>query len=100
MTFADAGPAHLLAGKGYDGDAIRAYLLAEHICPVILPSLHRNAVIRWNRRIYKERNRIEHMIGHYKTNRATATRYDKLVNSLLDILHIADLCRCLRLASL
>ena len=28
--------------------------------------------------MYRERNRIERMIGHLKINRAIATRYDKL----------------------
>jgi len=100
MALADARPAHLLADKGYDSDAIRANLVAQDILPVIPPRSNRKAVIRWNRRIYKERNRIERMIGHLKINRAIATRYDKLANSFLDILHIAAIRRCLRLASL
>jgi transposase len=100
MALADARPAHLLADKGYDSDAIRANLVAQDIRPVIPPRSNRKAVIRWNRRIYKERNRIERMIGHLKINRAIATRYDKLANSFLDILHIAAIRRCLRLASL
>ena len=50
--------------------------------------------------MYRERNRIERMIGHLKINRAIATRYDKLAGSLLDALHIAALLRCVRYATL
>lgn len=57
-------------------------------------------MIRGNRRIHKERNRIERMIGHHKINRAVATRYDKLANSFLDRLHMAAIRRCLRCARL
>jgi hypothetical protein len=37
---------------------------------------NRKAKIRRDRRMYRERNRIERMIGHLKINRAIATRYD------------------------
>jgi transposase len=56
--------------------------------------------IRWNRRMYRERNRIERMIGHLKINSAIATRYDKLARSFLDALHIAAILRCVRCATL
>jgi transposase len=46
--------------------------------------------------MYRERNRIERMIGHLKINHAIATRYDKLARSFLDALHIAAIRRCLR----
>lgn len=97
---ATARPAHLLADKGYDTDSIRAALHQRGIRAVIPPRSHRTCAIRWNRRIYRERNRIERMIGHLKINRAIATRYDKLARSFLDALHIATIRRCLRLATL
>jgi len=100
MALADERPRHLLADKGYDSDAIRQTLLANGIRPVIPPRSNRIAAIRWNKRIYAERNRIERMIGHLKVNRAVATRYDKLASSFLDALHIAAIRRCLRFASL
>jgi transposase len=100
MALADAKPRHLLADKGYDSDAIREDLIQRGIRPVIPPRSNRKAPIRWNRRIYKERNRIERMIGHLKISRAVATRYDKLASSFLDTLHIATIRRCLRQACL
>jgi len=99
MALADAKPDHLLADKGYDSAVIRVDLGQRGIRPVIPPRSNRIKPIRWNRRIYLERNRIERMIGHLKINRAIATRYDKLASSFLDSLHIAAIRRCLRQAT-
>ena len=99
-ALAEARPTYLLADKGYDTDAIRNTLRDDGIRATIPPRSHRKDPIRWNRRIYRERNRIERMIGHLKVNRAIATRYDKLARSFLDVLHIATIRRCLRLATL
>lgn len=99
-ALAEARPARLLADKGYDTDMIRGALQDNGIRATIPPRSHRTAAIRWNRRIYRERNRIERMIGHLKINRAIATRYDKLARSFLDALHLAAIRRCLRLATL
>lgn len=90
----------MLADKGYDTDAIRSSLRENGIRAAIPPRSHRKTAIRWNRRIYRERNHIERMIGHLKINRAIATRYDKLARSFLDALHIATIRRCLRWATL
>ncbi len=100
MALADAKPSYLLADKGYDSDAIRDNLQAAGIHSCIPPKSNRKAQIRWNRRIYRERNRIERMIGHLKINRAIATRYDKLARSFLDGLHVAAIRGCLRYATL
>jgi hypothetical protein len=67
---------------------------------VILPRSNRKAMIRWNRRIYRERNPIERMIGRLRINRAVATRCDKFANSLLDRFHFAAIRRWLRCARL
>jgi transposase len=100
MALAHATPRHLLGDKAYDTNPIREDLAQRAIRPVIPPRSTRTAQIRWNRRIYKERNRIERMIGHLKVSRAVATRYDKLASSFLSTLHIAAIRRCLRHGSL
>lgn len=100
MTLAERRPAYLLADKGYDTDAIRGVLHEGGIRAVIPPRSHRKTPIRWSRRIYCERNRIERMIGHLKVNRVIATRYDKLARSFLDALRLAAIRRCLHLATL
>lgn len=79
----------VLGDKGYDSDAIRADLKARGIRPVIPPRSNRKTAIRWNKHLYRQRNCIERMIGHLKINRAIATRYDKLADSFLGMLHLA-----------
>ena len=86
----------LLADKGYDTNLIRDDLKCRGIRAVIPPRSNRTAAIRWNRRDYKQRNRIERSFGHLKINRAVATRYDKLARSFLDTLHLALTRRLLR----
>jgi len=93
-------PGYLIADKGYDSDAIRNSLRQAGVQPVIPPRSNRKATIRWNKRLYRQRNRIERLIGHLKINRAVATRYDKLARSFLDMLHLAALRHLLRHATL
>ncbi len=93
-------PGYLLADKGYDANAIRERLDADGVRATIPPKSNRIKAIRWNKSLYRERNRIERMIGHLKINRAVATRYDKLARSFLDALHIAAIRKCLRTATL
>lgn len=100
MALADEKPSYLLADKGYDTDAIRASLHEAGIRACIPPKSNRKAKIRWNKRVYKERNLIERTIGHLKISRAVATRYDKLARSFLDVLHLATIRRCLRYATM
>ena len=99
-ALSDARPGYLIADKGYDSDAIRDSLRQAGIRPVIPPRSNRKTPIRWNKRVYRQRNRIERLIGHLKINRAIATRYDKLARSFLDMLHLAALRRLLRQATL
>lgn len=85
----ECAPQALLADKGYDSDAIRDDLKTRGIRAVIPPRSNRKTPIRWNKKLYRERSWIECKIGHLKINRAIATRYDKLANSFLGMLHLA-----------
>lgn len=58
--------------------------------PVIPPKSNRTATIRYSKRLYRQRNCIERVLGHLKINRAIATRYDQLANSFLGMLFIAS----------
>jgi len=69
--------------------AIRADLKKRGIKPVIPPKSNRTAMIRYSKRLYRERNCIERVIGHLKINRAVATRYDQLADSFLGMLYVA-----------
>lgn len=83
-------PDALLADKAYDTDAIRADLKERGIKPVIPPKSNRIATIRYSKRLYRQRNCIERVLGHLKINRAIATRYDQLADSFLGMLFIAS----------
>lgn len=92
----ERAPDALLADKGYDTNPIRDDLKRRGIRAVIPPRSNRIVAIRWNKRHYKQRNRIERTFGHLKINRAVATRYDKLARSFLDTLHLALIRRLVR----
>lgn len=93
-------PGHLLADKCYDTNAIRDRIRDDGVRATIPSKSNRVKAIPWNKALYRERNRIERMIGRLKVNRAVATRYDKLARSFLDALHIAAIRKCLRTATL
>ena len=84
-----------MAVGGEDGSAKAA--ARSHVIP---PKPNQKVAIRSNRRIYREHNRFESMIGHHKISRAIATRYNRLARSYLDTLHIAAIRNCLRPATL
>lgn len=86
----ERAPQALLADKGYDSDAIRDDLQRRKIKPVIPPRSNRKVVIRYDKRLYSQRNCIERVFGHLKINRAIATRYDQLADSFLGMLFIAS----------
>lgn len=85
----ERAPGALLADKAYDSDAIRDDLKKRGIKAVIPPKSNRTVAIRYNKRLYRQRNCIERVIGHLKINRAIATRYDQLADSFLGMLYIA-----------
>lgn len=82
-------PDALLADKGYDADVIRADLIERKIEAVIPGRSNRRIKVEYDRTLYKQRNRIARMSGHLKINRAIATRYDRLANSFLGMVHLA-----------
>ena len=85
----EQAPAALIADKAYDTDAIRDDLKKRGIKAVIPPKSNRSATIRYSKRLYRQRNCIERVIGHLKINRAIATRYDQLADSFLGMLYLA-----------
>lgn len=89
IALPEVEPAALLGDKGYDADAIRDGLRGRGIDAVIPGRSNRKKPIIHDRILYKERNRIERMFGHLKTNRAVATRYDQLAESFLSMIQIA-----------
>ena len=63
---------------------------ARGINPAIPPKSNRTTTIRYSKRLYRQRNCIERVLGHLKINRAIATRYDQLSDSFLGMLCLAS----------
>jgi transposase len=82
-------PKALLADKAYDTDPIRSDLRKRRIKAVIPPKSNRKVQFRYDKKLYRERNWIERVIGHLKINRAVATRYDQLAETFLGMLNLA-----------
>jgi transposase len=80
------GIKELLADKGYDTDAFRAFLKDQKIKPVIPGKSNRKKRIRHNKKAYKKRNVIERCFGRLKDFRRIATRYDKLAGNFFSAL--------------
>jgi transposase len=80
------GVAQLIADKGYDTDAFRAYLHKQGIKPVIPGKSNRKKRIRYDRLAYKGRNVVERCFCRLKDFRRIATRYDKLARNFFSAL--------------
>ena len=80
------GIKELLADKGYDADAFRAFLKDPKIKPVIPGKSNRKKRIRHDKKAYRNRNVIERCFGRLKDFRRIATRYDKLAQNFFSAL--------------
>lgn len=67
----------LLGDRGYDADWFREALEAKGITPCIPGRKTRIEPIRYDKRRYKRRNRIEILFGRLKDWRRVATQYDR-----------------------
>jgi transposase len=76
------------ADKSYDSDAIRADLQGRGIEPVIPPLACRKEAIPYDKRVYRQRDRVERLFNKLKQFCRIATRYDKLDLSFLAFIHL------------
>ncbi len=89
---AKAGPIkRLIADKGYDADRLRQTLRAAGATPVIPGRCNRKKKIRYDKRRYRERWRIEAAFCRLKDFRRVATRYDRLADNFLSAVAIASI---------
>jgi transposase len=81
---------HVVAGRGYDADAllklIRAAGAKAHIPSTSQRLVHRSV----NRRIYRQRNLVERFFNKLKHFRRIATRFDKLARNFLAAVALAS----------
>jgi len=79
----------LLADRGYDADWFRKSLINKGTRPCIPGRKSRKTTIKYDKRRYKRRNRIERMFGRIKDWRRVATRYDRSPTVFLSAIMLA-----------
>ncbi|WP_299085958.1 IS5 family transposase [uncultured Ruegeria sp.] len=79
----------LLGDRGYDADWFREALNDRGIKPCIPGRKSRDKPVRYDKRRYKRRNRIEIMFGRLKDWRRVATRYDRCPKVFLSAIALA-----------
>ena len=79
----------LLADRGYDADWFREILKDKGTTPCIPGRKSRKKTIKYDKRRYRRRNRIERMFGRLKDWRRVATRYDRSPTVFLSAIALA-----------
>jgi len=74
--------------KGYDSNDIREQLLAQDMVPVIPPKSNRTAALEYDHDLYKLREKVERFFNNLKQFRRIATRYEKLSQTFLALIHL------------
>ena len=83
--------------KGYDSDAIRAYVNQLGSTAVIAANASRSKKPPFDQHLYHERHRIENLFARLKTFRRISTRYEKLALHFSSMVAIACLLVWLKL---
>jgi len=78
-----------LGDRGYDADWFREALVNIGIKPCIPGRKSRSKAIKYDKRRYKKRNRIEIMFGRLKDWRRVATRYDRCPKVFMSAIALA-----------
>ena len=79
----------LLGDRGYDADWFREVLQDKGIRACIPGRKQRKKPVKYDKRRYKRRNRIEIMFGRLKDWRRVATRYDRCPKVFLSAIALA-----------
>jgi transposase len=79
----------LLADPGYDADWLRAALERRGITRCIPSKTNRKAPIPHNTALYRQRHKVENMVGKLKDRRRIHTRYDRCAHSFMSAICIA-----------
>ena len=81
-------PERLVGDKGYRFDKVRHYLCRRGIRYTIPRRSNEARGGPFDRALYRTRNRVERLINRLKQFRRIATRYEKLAENYLAMLHI------------
>ena len=80
----------VVADKGYDANHLRAVIRKRRWRVVIPSTRSRKRKIRYDRKIYRERNLVERCFNKLKHFRRIATRFDRLDVHYMASLHLAS----------
>ena len=82
-------PEWAVADRAFDSEAIRDALLERDAAPVIPSRANSAEPVELCERMYRERNRVERLVGKLKQFRRIATRYEKLGMTFMALVHLA-----------
>ena len=82
-------PKRVAADRAYSHPSLRAFLRAKGVGAVIPTKSSQRARPRFDKDAYRERSVVERCVGRLKEHRRVATRYEKLAESFLAMLHLA-----------
>ena len=82
----------MIGDKGYDSDEYRAALKAKGITPCIPPRKGRAMPASFDKRLYRERHKIENLFARLKDWRRIHTRYDRRADTFMSAICIAAIC--------
>lgn len=80
----------VLADKGYDSNALLAYIASLSAEAVIPSRKNRRQQREIDRELYKDRNKVERFFNRIKHYRRVATRYEKTGRNYLAMLHLVS----------
>lgn len=89
--------ARVIMDKGYDSDAIRAYVNQHGGVAVIAVNASRAKKPPFDEHLYRERHRIENLFARLKSFRRIATRYEKLRSTFAAMVTLACILVWLKL---
>jgi transposase len=84
----------LQAERGYDADWFKDALEDKGIKPCIPGRAPRKKTVKYDKRNYKRRNRIEILFGHLKDWRGVATRYNRCPEAFFSAIVLAATVLC------
>ena len=79
----------LLADKGYDANWFREALAERKIKACIPSKANRKKPIPHDKKLYRQRHKIENMFGRLKDWRRIHTRYDRCAHTFMSAIYIA-----------
>jgi transposase len=74
--------------KAYDSQDIREHLIQHNMGPVIPPKSNRRVSPAYEKNLSKLREKVERFFNNLKQFRRIATRYEKLSQTFLALIHL------------